>query len=121
MSLRCLCSDTVSNTFPFLESWTCQAVAACPTVAADQSGIFGIRNNSGAAWDRTLPQDLMVREEKMEEHQETVISQKKEQESTLKCRDGNTQTTKVPRIHGFAEYLQSSLYFGSQVNQRKIT
>lgn len=96
-------------------------MAACPAIAADQSGMLGTRNTSAAAWDRFLPDDLMVGEEKMEEHQEVVISQKKEQEGILKYSDGNTQTTEVPRIHGFAEYLLSPLHFGNQVNQRKIT
>lgn len=100
----------------FLESGTYPVV-----IPADQSGMFGIRNISGASWDRTLPKDLMVSDEKMEEHQEVIISQKKEQESTLKCSDGNTQAIEVSRIHGFAEYLFFSLHFGNEVNQRKIT
>lgn len=82
--------------------------------------MLGIRNTSGAVWDKILPKDLKVNEEKMEECQEVVISKKKEQENILKYSGGNTQTTEILRIHGFAEYLLSSFHFGSQVNKRKI-
>lgn len=73
--VKCLCSDTMSDTFPFLENRTCLAAAACPTIAAYQSGMLGQQEYFRGSLGQDFSKESYG---EWREHQEVVISKKKE-------------------------------------------